>query len=46
MQENKEKQIKFRLTASQEQQVKDYCAAQNITVSELMREALKEYFKK
>ena len=46
MRENKEFQIKFRLTASQKAQVDKYCAAHNINTSQLMRLVLNEYFNK
>ena len=43
MKENKTVQIKFRLTESQKEQVEQYCEAHDITISELMRQALNEY---
>ena len=43
MKENKEHQIKVRITASQKAAVNEYCAAMQITVSELLRQALQEY---
>ena len=46
MNENKDKQIKFRLTASLKAQVEQYCAAQSITISEFMRIAVQEILKK
>lgn len=46
MKENKTVQIKFRLTESQKKQVEEYAAAQDLNISEVMRQALKEFFKK
>lgn len=44
--ENKDTQIKFRLTNSQKAQVLEYCALYQLTISQLMRLALQEYFNK
>ena len=43
MKENKTNQIKVRITESQKQQIEEYCNAQSITVSQLLRQALQEY---
>lgn len=43
MKENKDFQIKVRITASQKAAVQKHCAAMSITISELMRQALQEY---
>ena len=43
MNERKEYQIKFRLAASLMEQIENYCAAHDVTVSWLMRQAVKEY---
>lgn len=42
MKENKNVQIKFRLTESLKQQIEDYCAAHNLNISEAMRLAVIE----
>jgi antitoxin component of RelBE/YafQ-DinJ toxin-antitoxin module len=46
MKENKSVQIKFRLTASQKEQVDKYCESANLNVSEVMRLALTELLNK
>lgn len=46
MKENKKVQIKFRLTESLNAQIKKYCAAHEINVSELMRLAVSEFLNK
>lgn len=43
MKENKEFQIKFRLTASLKEEIVNYCSAQDITLSQFMRQAVREY---
>ena len=42
MKENKEFQIKCRITASQKQELLDYCAAADISLSAAMRLAINE----
>ena len=46
MKQNKDVQIKFRLTASLKAQIEAYCAAQALTISEFMRVAVQEFLKK
>lgn len=44
MKENKEFQIKFRLTASQKAQIEEYCAANALNISQFLRLAVAEFF--
>lgn len=44
--ENKDNQIKVRITKSDKERIDEYCAANDMTVSSLMRMALKEFFNK
>lgn len=46
MKENKSFQIKFRLTATMKEQIENYCAANALTASEMIRLAIQEYFQK
>lgn len=46
MNENKECQIKFRLTARQKEQIGAYCAANGLNISEFLRLAASELLKK
>lgn len=46
MKENKEFQVKFRITASQKAQIEQYCAAHNLNTSQLLRLAIQEFFNK
>lgn len=46
MKENKDFQIKFRLTASQKQAIEEYCQAHNLSVSEFLRMAVNEFLNK
>lgn len=46
MKENKDFQIKFRLTASQKQAIEEYCQAHNLSVSEFLRMAANEILNK
>lgn len=43
MRENKDLQIKFRLTASQKKAIEQYCAANDLTISEFLRQVINEY---
>ena len=43
MKENKDVQLKFRLTTSQKTQIENYCATHNITVSEFLRMTVNEF---
>ena len=43
MKENKEQQLKFRLTATMKEQIERYCQEQEITVSQFLRQAVIEY---
>lgn len=40
MKENKDSQIKVRLTQTERKAVQEYAAAHNLTISELVRQAL------
>lgn len=42
MKENKDIQIKVRITASQKESIDKYCAASGLNISQLMRLALNE----
>ena len=42
MKENKDLQIKVRITASQKAQIEEYCAASGLNTSQLVRLALQE----
>ena len=42
MKENKEHQIKCRITASQKEQLENYCAAAGLSISAAMRLAITE----
>lgn len=44
MKENKNFQIKFRLTETQKKEVEEYAAMTNRTVSDVVRLALQEFF--
>ena len=46
MKENKEVQIKFRLTANQKAQIEEYCAAHELNISQFMRLACAELLNK
>lgn len=46
MKENKEFQIKFRLTASQKEQIEKYCEANGLNVSQFLRLACEEILNK
>lgn len=46
MKENKIDQIKFRLTASQKEEIERYCAAHGLNISEFLRLAATELLKK
>ena len=43
MKENKEFQIKFRLTATQKAAIEEYAAATGLNISEVMRLAITEF---
>ena len=43
MKENKDYQVKVRLTQTERLQVQEYATAQEMTISEVVRQALKEY---
>lgn len=44
MKENKDFQIKFRLTASQKKEIEEYCEAYGLNASEFLRLAVNEFF--
>ena len=44
MDNTKDNIIRFRLTAEQKEQIKDYCRKHNITVSEFVRNACETIF--
>jgi 16S rRNA U516 pseudouridylate synthase RsuA-like enzyme len=46
MKENKDCQLKFRLTAAMKEQIESYCAAQGMNVSQMIRAAIGEYLSK
>lgn len=46
MKENKDCQLKFRLTAAMKEQIENYCAAYSMNVSEFIRKAIVEYLHK
>lgn len=43
MKENKDLQIKVRITASQKAQIENYCAANALNISQFLRLAIKEF---
>ena len=43
MKENKDVQIKFRLTASQKEKIEKYCELSGLNVSQFLRLAVDEY---
>ena len=46
MKENKEYQIKFRLTAAQKAEIEYYCESHGLNVSQFMRLAVDEFLNK
>ena len=46
MKQNKDSQLRIRLTADQKEQIKEYCAKHNITISEFIRITCERIFQK
>lgn len=44
MKENKSVQIKVRITPTEKDKLLEYCAANDVTVSQFIRNAIKEFF--
>ena len=44
MKQNKDSQIRIRLTTEQKEQIKEYCAKHNITISEFIRFTCEKIF--
>ena len=46
MKENKESQIKVRITQKEKDKIAEYCKINDLTLSQFLRLAIKEYFNK